>query len=145
MLEGIKSKYNKTWEEFLKENGEELIQLVAETFREDEESDQEMEDPWEDWEIPDFRLEDSKVVESILEQDWKKAIYRKEAILFIEKSRGIYYPEDIINGLYKWWDYTSLETPNFRKSGVWAAALSEFIDEVYGKRLRQSQSPFGRF
>ena|GEM_PF-3212025 len=82
MLEGIKSKYNKTWEEFLKENGEELIQLVAETFREDEESDQEMEDPWEDSEIPDFRPEDSKVVESILEQDWKKAIYRKEAIIY---------------------------------------------------------------
>ena len=131
LLERVKSKYNKTWEKLLKENGDHLIQLVAETFREDEEIYQEPKDPRGDFEIPDFMPEDSKVVESILKQDWKKDIYREEARLFIEKTRGIYLPEDIISALYKWWDYTSLETPNFRKPGVWAAALNELIDELY--------------
>ena len=131
LLERFKEEHNKTWQKFLKENGDLLIQLVAETFSEEEETDQVPENPGGDFEIPDFMPEDMEVVESILELDWKKDIYRQEAKLFVEKTRGTYLPEDIISGLYMWWDYTSLETPNFRKSGVWAAALNDFIDELY--------------
>ena len=149
LLKMDKKKYNKTWEALLKENGDRLVQLIADMFKNDQKKDQKKEHLKSDnklkgindyLEIPAFTPKEIEEVESILRLDWKKDIYREEARLFIEKSQGIYLPIDIISGLYMWWDYTEFEAPGFRKQGVWAAALNELIDELYNYYHYDSRS-----
>ena len=131
LLEITKETHNKNWEEFLKENGDELIQLIMDTFERKKENDSRSKNLKEASKIYVFTPKETKELESILSRDWLKEIYREEARLFIEKTKGIYLPEAIIGALRMWWDYTKREVPNFRKQGVWAAALNENIDEIF--------------
>ena len=194
---------NKTWEGFLKEDGEQLVDNVIEMyFRGDQENepfdeeeaqdyiafnfairrfltepqpvlqgktpleavyDPEMKEALEEFlegiefgdyddeerhmvefssfsdEVVDLLTTDVKDLNDLLNLQWEKAMYKTEAELFVRKTFGRYFPEDIAKALTVWYEYCEIEKPDLRKTGSWASALEHLISNVFAYKDPRSQ------
>lgn len=82
-------------------------------------------------EVVDLLTTDVNDLNELLNLQWKKAIYKKEAELFVRKTFGRYFPEDIAKALTVWYEYCALEKPDLRKTGAWASALDQLISDIF--------------
>ena len=71
-------------------------------------------------EILSFRYKDVTKTTAL---EWEKDLYQKEAELFLEKAKGLYFPEDLERSLTVWHNFANERMPGFRKPGAWASVL----------------------
>lgn len=71
-------------------------------------------------EILSFRYKDVTKTTAL---EWEKDLYQKEAELFLEKAKGLYFPVDMERSLTLWHNFANERMPGFRKPGAWASVL----------------------